>query len=43
MLFRSISTMIERDDHIPPIGELLVELDHARQIANEVVKAGAAR
>ena len=41
--FGPISTMIERDDHIPPIGELLVELDHARQIANEVVKAGAAR
>lgn len=29
----AISTMIERDDHIPPLAELLEELNHARQIA----------
>jgi uncharacterized protein len=28
----SVPTMIERDDHIPPLGELLDELDHARQV-----------
>ncbi len=30
------STMIERDDHIPPLAELLAELDHARLIAKSV-------
>jgi hypothetical protein len=29
-------TMIERDDHIPALGELLAELDRARRIAAEV-------
>lgn len=29
-------TMIERDDHIPPLAELLAELDIARHIAAEV-------
>jgi uncharacterized protein (UPF0276 family) len=27
-----VPTMIERDDHIPPLAELLAELDHARAI-----------
>lgn len=27
-----ISTMIERDDHIPPLSDLIKELNHARQI-----------
>ena len=31
--FGAVSTMIERDDHIPPFGELVGELDHARRIA----------
>jgi uncharacterized protein (UPF0276 family) len=31
--FGPVSTMIERDDQIPPLEELLAELDHARQIA----------
>ncbi len=31
--FGAVSTMIERDDHIPPLGELVGELDHARRIA----------
>ena len=34
--FGPISTMIERDDNIPPLEELLTELDHARQIASAV-------
>jgi uncharacterized protein (UPF0276 family) len=28
----SVPTMIERDDHIPPLAELLAELDHAREV-----------
>jgi uncharacterized protein len=31
--FGQVSTMIERDDNIPPLTELLIELDHARQLA----------
>ena len=31
--FGRVSAMIERDDNIPPLSELLAELDHARQIA----------
>ena len=31
--FGNVSTMIERDDNIPPLSELLSELDHARGIA----------
>ena len=30
----AISTMIERDDHIPPLNELLNELNYARQVAS---------
>lgn len=42
--FGAISTMIERDDHIPPLNDLLTELAMARHIAqktlnNEVVYA----
>ncbi|HEY8118992.1 MAG TPA: DUF692 domain-containing protein [Methylophilaceae bacterium] len=33
-----VSTMIERDDHIPEIEELLDELDHARRIAAQVLQ-----
>lgn len=31
--FGPVSTMIERDDHIPPLAELVTELGQARQIA----------
>ena len=31
-----VPTMIERDDHIPPLAELIAELDRARRIAAEV-------
>jgi uncharacterized protein (UPF0276 family) len=34
--FGPVSTMIERDDHIPPLAELLAELDQARAIAAQV-------
>ena len=32
-----IPTMIERDDHIPPLAELMAELDRVRQVAGSVV------
>jgi uncharacterized protein (UPF0276 family) len=35
-LLGPVPTMIERDDHIPPLAELLAELDIARGIAAEV-------
>ncbi len=37
--FGRVSTMIERDDHIPPLAELLAELDHARTRADETLAA----
>ena len=35
--FGPVSTMIERDDNIPPLHELVAELDQARGIAAEVL------
>jgi hypothetical protein len=32
-----VATMIERDDNIPPLAEVVAELDHARAIAREVL------
>ena len=32
-----VATMIERDDHIPPLAELVAELDHAREIAGSAL------
>ena len=32
-----VSTMIERDDHIPPFDELAAELNHAKQLAKETL------
>jgi hypothetical protein len=40
--FGAVSTMIERDDNIPPLNELLAELDQARHIAAPILKASAA-
>ncbi len=34
--FGPVATMIERDDHIPPLAELIAELDIARDIAHKV-------
>ena len=31
-----VATMIERDDHIPPLAELVSELDHARALSSSV-------
>lgn len=38
--FADVAAMIERDDHIPPLDELVDELDHARAVAGD--PAGAA-
>ncbi len=35
--FGAVSTMIERDDNIPPLAELVAELDTARRIAAEAL------
>ncbi len=35
--FGMVSTMIERDDNIPPLNELIVELNQARQIAKQIL------
>ena len=40
--FGRVSTMIERDDNIPPLSELLTELNHARQIAAHAQREVAA-
>jgi uncharacterized protein (UPF0276 family) len=39
--FGPVSTMIERDDNIPPLAELVDELDHARGIARSVLGSPA--
>lgn len=41
--FGPVSTMIERDDHIPPLDELVGELDRARQIASQAAGDAAAK
>ena len=38
MLPQPVATMIERDDHIPPLPELLTELDRARRIAERALE-----
>jgi uncharacterized protein (UPF0276 family) len=35
-----VSTMIERDDHIPPLAELCAELEQARATARRALEAG---
>jgi uncharacterized protein (UPF0276 family) len=37
--FGPVSTMIERDDNIPPLAEMMGELDYARGVANRVLGA----
>jgi hypothetical protein len=37
-----VSTMIERDDHIPPLADLVTELEQARRIAATALRAEAA-
>ncbi|CEK11446.1 MNIO family bufferin maturase [Legionella hackeliae] len=36
--FGPVSTMIERDDNIPPLAELVLELENARKIAASIVE-----
>lgn len=40
--FGAVSTMIERDDHIPVLAELITELNHAREIFTRVLTENAA-
>jgi uncharacterized protein (UPF0276 family) len=37
-----VSTMIERDDNIPPLSTLMVELNHAKQIASTILSRSVA-
>lgn len=37
-----VSTMIERDEHIPPLADLVCELDRARQVAQMALRREAA-
>jgi uncharacterized protein (UPF0276 family) len=36
--FGNVATMIERDDNIPPLADLVNELDQARRIAAGVLR-----
>jgi len=40
--FGEVATMIERDDHIPPLLDLVTELGHAREIAARTLPSRAA-
>lgn len=40
--FGSVSTLLDRDDHIPPLGELVTELDRARATAASALARRAA-
>ncbi|RUL74973.1 DUF692 domain-containing protein [Dyella choica] len=39
--FGRVSTMIERDDHFPPLAELKAELEHARMLAEPLLRDAA--
>lgn len=39
--FGAVSTIIERDDNIPPLDEIMVEVEDTRRIAAEVLPAAA--
>ncbi len=41
-IFGPVATMIERDDHIPPLAELITELDHARSVSARVFEPAEA-
>ena len=40
--FGRVATMIERDDNIPPLEELVTELEQARRVAASVIELEAA-
>lgn len=37
-MFGPVATMIERDDHIPPLADVIAELDRARALAAQVLE-----
>lgn len=37
-MFGPVATMIERDDHIPPLADVVAELDRARALASRVLE-----
>jgi uncharacterized protein (UPF0276 family) len=39
--FGRVSTMIERDDNIPPLDELLLEVARTREVAGKILPAGS--
>ena len=39
--FGAVSTIIERDDNIPPLAELMPEVERLRQVAHKVLPADA--
>jgi len=41
--FGPVSTIIERDDDIPPLADMVVELEHARALAEHVLGSDRAR
>lgn len=41
--FGAVSTIIERDDHIPPLADLVTELDTARRLASDILPKPAER
>ena len=41
--YGAVSSMIERDDNIPPLAELVSELDRVREVAGENLAHGAGR
>jgi len=41
--FGPVSTIIERDDDIPPLADMVAELDHARTLAERVLGPSRAR
>ena len=40
--FGNVATMIERDDHIPPLADLVAELGRAREVCSQALQAKAA-
>ena len=40
--FGNVATLIERDDHIPPLDDLVCELGRAREIASQALQPKAA-
>ena len=40
--FAAVATMIERDDHVPPLAELVDELDRARSVASPLATGARA-